>query len=184
MSWRTQGLYLHRTRKPHAIVGLPLRVLLVAAVPLSFMLWFAGAHYWWLCFLLPLFSGRHNAYVGQTSSRYFRDQQHKHGSFRWQKGSAAWADLDIKIYPLPCLFPRSTTAREIQEKLWILLLLPVYNTQWNSKNPRRITSGKAEQQRYARMNGGVRKYAPRVLRFGIYAVVLVGAIYSGWERWF
>ena len=183
MSWRTQGLYLHRTRKPHAVLGLPLRALAVAAVVLAFWAWFVGEGWWPLAFALVLFSGRHNAYVGQTGSRYFRDTQHTVGDFARGKASSPWSDLDIKIYPLPCLFPRNVTAREIQEKLWIMALWPVYNTEWNTKNPRRIKRGKAVQQRVARELGGVRKYAPRVLRLALYGVVMIGLVYQGWESW-
>lgn len=183
MSWKTQGLYLHRTRKPHAIVGLGLRFLVPASIALAFWAWLLGESWWWLCFGLILFSGRHNGYVGETGSRFFRDAQHTVGDFARGKAASAWSDLDIKIYPLPCLFPRSVTAREIQEKMWIMLLLPVYNVEWNTKNPRRIKRGKAVQQRVAREMGGVRKWTPRALRVALYAVVLVGTIYTGWERW-
>lgn len=184
MSWRTQGLYLHRTRKPYAVLGLGLRFLVPVTVVASWGAWITGYRFWWLLFGLVLFSGRHNAYVGQTSSRYFRDGQHSVGDFARGKGPSAWSDLDIKIYPLPCLFPRSVTAREIQEKFWILILLPVYNTEWNSKNPRRIKKGKYVQQRLARNAGGMRKWIPRAARYGLYAVIIVGSIYSGWEKWF
>lgn len=174
MSWRTQGLYLHRTRKPHAVVGLGLRWLVPAAVALAWLMWALGDP-WWLAPLLLLFSGRHTAYVGQTSSRYFRDSQHQMGSTKYGTPGAAWSDLDLKIYPLPCLFPRSVMAREIQEKLWIFLLLPVYNVEWNSKNPRRIKRTVAINQRIARTQKSARMWVPRVLRGALLLAVLGGA---------
>lgn len=184
MSWRTMGCYVWRTRKPHAVLGLGLRFLVPLAVVLAWAGWMVGQEGWWIAFLLPLFSGRHNAYVGQTGSRYFRDNQHLYGDSRYGAAGKAWADLDPKVYPLPCLFPRSRWWREVCEKAWILLLLPVYNTEWNSKNPRRIKPIKAQQQRWARNSNSVKKWAPRAARVGLYAVLTVAAIYSGWEKWF
>ncbi len=188
MSWKRSGIYLHRTRKPYATLGIPLRVTLAAgvvlAVVMAFTNWFAGQEwFWWLPLLLPIFSGRHNAYVGHTSSRFHRDNQHKLGSSTWGKASAAWADLDLKIYSLPCAFPRSKQAREIQEWLYIKLLLPVYNVEHNKTNPRKITRGKAQSQRWAREQGGMRRWVPRTLRLGLYLTVGMALIYSGWEKW-
>lgn len=184
MSWRTQGLYVHRTRKPQAVVGLGLRFLVPVAIVTAWAAWMYGSDWWWLCFGLVLFSGRHIAYVGQTSSRYFRDQQHAGGDYARGHVGSPWGDLDLRIYPLPCLFPRHKVAREIQEKLWIMLLLPVYNVEWNSKNPRRIKRGTAVRQRIARDRRTARMWAPRLLRLAVYGVVFAGAVYSGWERWF
>lgn len=184
MSWRTQGIYLWRTRKPHAVLRLGLRFLVPAGVVAAWAAWMYGTPWWWLCFTAVLFSGRHNAYVGQTSSRYFRDNQHRYGDSRYGAAGKPWMDLDPKVYPLPCFFPRSRTAREVQEKLWIFLLLPVYNIEWNTKNPRRVKPATAQRQRWAREGRGVRKWVPRLARLGLYAALLMGAIYSGWEKWF
>lgn len=105
------------------------------------------------------FIGRHTAYVGETSSRYHRDRQHVFGGGRYGHVAKMWADLEPKVYPLPCLFPSWKWSRKAQEKVWILLLWPVYNDQWNRWNPRRITLGQAERQRWARdkrMKNGAR----------------------------
>ena len=181
--WKTRGLYLHRTRKPHAVVGLGLRFLVPTAIVAAFVGWFAGWPAWWLCFALALFSGRHNAYVGQTSSRWHRDNQHRMGSSTYGTPGAAWADLDMKIYPIPCFFPRKVWAREFQEKLWIKLLLPVYNVEWNKGNPRKISRAKAQAQRWARQSKGWGMIMPRLARLGIYAAIVSGIAYTGWEKW-
>lgn len=98
---------------------------------------------------LPII-GRHTAYVGETSSRYHRDRQHRYGGGTYGATAKMYSDLDLKIYPLPCLFPNNATARKAQEWLYIKLMLPVYNVQHNRHNPRRITPRQAERQRWAR----------------------------------
>jgi hypothetical protein len=181
--WRRCGCYLWRTRKPHAIVGLGLRFLVPVAIATAWITWMLGNPVWWLAFLLPLFSGRHNAYVGETGNRFFRDRQHIHGSYRYDTAGKPWSDLDPKVISLPCLFPSNELARAIQEKIYIWIFLPVYNVEWNTKNPRRIKPGKAEQQRWARDANGFRKWTPRLLRVALYAVLFIGMVWSGWERW-
>ncbi len=155
--WRECGLYVHRTRKPHAFLGLPI-------------------------------IGRHFAYVGQTSSRYHRDRQHRYGGGRWNAVAKPYTDLDLKIYPWPCVFPRWEWARKTQEKFWILVLLPVYNDEWNKANPRRIPIGKAEAQRWAR-DAARGRYGIGVnlgraaARWALMLTVLAGAGWSAWEMW-
>lgn len=151
--WKRCGCYVWRTRKPHAIVGLP-------------------------------FIGRHTAYVGQTGSRYFRDNQHRFGDGRYGVGGKSWADLEPKVYPLPCILPHVKFARELQEKVWIKLLMPVYNTEWNKGNPRRISPIKAQQQRWARDKHRLKfNIMPALLRVALMLVVFSGLIYTGWEKW-
>jgi hypothetical protein len=178
VSWKTQGLYLWRTRKPNAIVGLPLRWCLAFVVLVAPWAYFAGERFWWLSFVTLLLSGRHNAYVGHTSSRYFRDRQHIRGSYRYGTVGKPWSNLDPKPYSIPCLFPGSLWARRVQEKLWIWMLLPVYNVEWNTKNPRRIKPGRAEQQRWARDANGWRKWTPRAARAGVLLAAVAG---FGWQ---
>lgn len=128
------------------------------------------------------FIGRHNAYVGETSSRYFRDRQHKSGDFARGKAAAAWSDLDPKTYPLPCLFPHWKWSRKIQEKLWIFLLMPVYNEQWNKHNPRRISRHKAQNQRWARDKTGVKVNLGRVaVRYSIGWTLVVLLMWGGYQ---
>ncbi len=150
MSWKTRGNYVWRTRKPHSMLGLSLRTLLLAGLAGGVVMWMMGGP-WWLAFLAPLFSGRHTAYVGQTGSRYHRDRQHLHGDSRYGATGKPWADLEPKVYPLPCLFPRWAWSRKLNEKLMILLLLPVYNIQDQVKwNPRKVGKDLAQRQRWAR----------------------------------
>jgi hypothetical protein len=124
-TWREAGCYLHRARKPHAWIGLP-------------------------------FIGRHNAYCGETSAREYRDAQHlgQAHTGMYSGTEASWSDLDVKIYPLPCLFPNSARARKVQETLWIALLKPVYNVQKNWLNPRRISRRRALEMRGQRVLSG------------------------------
>lgn len=96
------------------------------------------------------FVGRHFAYVGETGSRYHRDPQHVRGGGTYGAVAKPWSDLDPKVYPLPCLFPNSQRSRLFHEKLYTRILLPVYPTENNTGNPRRITSEHAQAQRAAR----------------------------------
>jgi hypothetical protein len=138
---------------------------------------------------MPLI-GRHTAYVGETGSRYFRDRQHVYGDARYAAPDKPWSDLQPKVYPLPCLFPHVAWARKAQEKIWIKLLMPVYNTEWNGGNPRRIKPMKAQQQRWARdairkSTGGLIKLnvMPALARLALMLVIFSGLVYTGWEKW-
>ena len=148
-NWKTRGNYLVRTRKPHAPLGLSLRWLLLAATVLGSALYVADG-WWWLAPLLLLFSGRHTAYVGQTSSRYHRDRQHRGLDTARGVPASPWSDLEPRWYPLPSL-PWWKWSRELSEKLWTWLLCPVYPVPnqpvWNL---RRISKTRAAAQRAAR----------------------------------
>lgn len=99
---------------------------------------------------LPII-GRRNGYVGQSSSRYHRDRQHLHGDSTYGAPGASWSDLAPKAYPLPCLFHGWKWARLAQERIWITLLLPVYNVQGQAPwNLRRVSRARARDQRWAR----------------------------------
>ncbi len=126
---------------------------------------------------LPII-GRHTAYVGETSSRYHRDRQHRYGGGTYGHTAKMWADLDPKVYALPCLLPWWKPARKAQEKLWILLLAPVYNVQWNGWNPRRITPRQLERQRWARDASGMRVNVGRALSRGALTLGLLAL--AGW----
>jgi hypothetical protein len=136
-TWREAGCYMHRTRKPHAPIGLPI-------------------------------IGRHTAYVGETGSRYHRDRQHRFGGGTYGATAKVYADLDLKIYPLPCLWPNWKAARKVQEWLYIKALFPVYNVQHNGTNPRRIKPRVAESQRWERDKQ--RELGLRTLNLGRVAV--------------
>jgi hypothetical protein len=149
--WRKRGLYVWRTRKPHAFLGLPV-------------------------------VGRHLAYVGMTSSRFHRDQQHLFGTAT--APPAPWSDLSPKPYPLPCLFPGWLFARRVQEKLWIFLLFPVYNDQWNHHNPRRITRSYARTLRLRRQAGGRRFNAGLALIRAPFTIGLLLLVMWSWgQNW-
>lgn len=94
------------------------------------------------------FIGRHWAYVGQTTSRYHRDRQHK--GLDPRVPASPWSDLDPKWYPLPSL-PWWRWSRELSEWFWTIVLLPVYpvpkQAPWNL---RRISKASAVRARAAR----------------------------------
>ncbi len=115
------------------------------------------------------FIGRHFAYVGETSSRWHRDQQHL---------AKVWADLDVKVYPLWCPFPHVRWVRKSMEWIYIKTLFPVYNVQHNGTNPRRITPATATGQRAMRNNGMRVAFGRAVARFALGFTVLAGVAYS------
>lgn len=138
------------TRRPFALWSIPLPFLLLLSAACSGAMLLRGAGWWALLPLLLLkCSGRHIAYVGETGSRSARDLEHIYGGGRWDAKPKPWNDLKPVVYSLPSLhwfrWSRRTT-----EKLWIWLLLPVYNVQHNTKNPRRIKPWVAEKQRATR----------------------------------
>jgi hypothetical protein len=182
-TWRTSGCYLWRVRKPHAFLGLPLRWCLVAGVMLGVLLHALDA-WWWLAFLAPLCSGRHNGYVGQSGNRRRRDGEHIYGSEKYGTKPKPWADLDPKCYPLPCLFPWWQWARERQEWLWIKILLPVYNVLLQNRfNFRQIKPKRAEAQRSARDRTGLKANLGRALARGtVVLLFLAGTGWIGWEQ--
>lgn len=124
------------------------------------------------------FIGRHFAYGGETGSRYHRDLQHIRGGGSYSTLPKPWSDLDPKPYPLPCFFPNNRRFRQFQEKLYIRLLLPVYNVEHNKGNPRRITPRKAAQQRAERdAYGKITVVAHLALRWVIIGSVVGIAAY-------
>lgn len=174
-NWKTRGNYAWRTRKPHAPFGISTRWLAAGAVLLGLGLYVAGG-WWWLAPLLLIFSGRHWAYVGQTSSRYHRDRQHR--GLDPRHNASPWSDLDARVYPLPSL-PWWKWSRELSEWFWTIVLLPVYpvpkQAPWNL---RRISKASAARQRGARDRrratpGG--RTAQRVIDFSVTLGKLGGA---------
>jgi hypothetical protein len=146
-TWRQAGCYVHRARKPHAPIGLPV-------------------------------IGRHTAYVGQSNSRAHRDAQHLLGGGTYRATAKSYADLDVKIYSLPCLFPNWRRARLVQEQLWIWLLWPVYNVQGNRWNPRRITPAAALRQRQARNSSSGWNIDRAVVRWLFWLTVIAIAVFA------
>ncbi len=188
MSWKTRGCYVWRTRKPHSLLGFGLRFWVPMAVGVACLLAALDGP-WWLSPVLLMFSGRHTAYVGQTGSRHFRDQQHLYGDQRYGAMGKPWSDLEPRVYALPCFFPGSKWGREFTEGLWIVLLLPIYNVQGNGKNPRRIKPATALRQRKAREAArrsfeGWLMMATVVVTRVCFGLLLLGAVgYGVWVTW-
>lgn len=184
MSWKTRGCYVWRTRKPYALFGFSLRWCLLAGAVVGLLLYALDGP-WWVALFAPLCSGRHTAYVGMTGNRYFRDRQHLYGDSRYGAAAKPWADLAPRVYPLPVLFSGWRWARKTQEWMWIKLLLPVYNIQDQVKwNPRKMSSAKAQQQRWARDSRGPAwrwgiAAARGVVAIGVWAIIGWGA----WQTW-
>lgn len=128
---------------------------------------------------LPII-GRHWGYVGMTSSRYHRDDQHLFGT------KSYWSDLNAKVYPLPCWFPGWERARLVQERLWTFVLWPVYPEQGNTWNPRRISRDRARAMRIARQAGGRRfNFTYALVRAPFTLALYLGLYWAGvaWDLW-
>lgn len=155
-SWRERGNYVWTTRKPFALWSIPLPFMLLLALLCSGAMLYSGARWWALLPLLLLkCTGRHIAYVGETGSRYRRDIEHIYGGGKFKAKPKPWSDLEPRVFAVPAL-PWWRWSRRLTEKLWIWLLLPVYNVQHNTRNPRRIKPWVAEKQRAVR-DGARRK---------------------------
>lgn len=141
------GIYLIRTRKPHAVLGLPI-------------------------------IGRHNGYVGLTSSYYHRERQHLLGGGVYNARRKDWADLEPKFYRLLPL-PNWRWLLELAEWVAIGLLLPVYNVKKQAPwNVRRISPRKAESQAWGRAKRGPLDYLWRAaVRWALYLSVVALATY-------
>ncbi len=152
-SWKTRGNYVWTTRRPFALWSIPLLWLLLLAAICSAAMLLQGAGWWSVLPLLLLkCSGRHIAYVGQTGSRSARDLEHIYGGGKFKALPKPWSDLKPRVYSLPS-FHWWKWSREFTERFWIVLLLPVYNVQHNTKNPRRIKPWVAQRQRAVRDAG-------------------------------
>jgi hypothetical protein len=178
------GVYLFRTRKPGAFYGWSLRWALVGMTAVGALLYALGG-WWWLAPLCLLMSGRHSAYVGQTSNYARRLKQHLEGDVRWGAKPKDWNDLEPRFYRLPTLFPRHEIARLIQEWVYVQILLPAYNVKlqppWNA---RRIRPSTAAHQRALRGRLGLWYRIPRaVFRYGLVIAIFAGSVWltpGGW----
>jgi hypothetical protein len=100
---------------------------------------------------VPLLS-YHVGYVGETSSFYHRDQQHRYGlSAHGPCRAKPWADLIVSCYRIP--LPNWRWLRRAVEQVLIFALAPVYNHKGNLWNPRRVPLGEALRQRADRDAG-------------------------------
>ncbi|MFL6145594.1 MAG: hypothetical protein ACJ72N_27500 [Labedaea sp.] len=117
----------------------------------------------------------HWCYVGETTSFYHRDQQHRFGLGQYGGVAKDWADLSPYValrIPLP---PWKWLLRSV-ETLVILALWPVYNVSKNRWNPRRIRPGTARMQRRQRDLG-----LPVInLRSGTVALIVLGCAVAAW----
>lgn len=148
------GVYIYRTRKPASLIGLlglRYRILVPCTVALAVTLCSFGVP-WLLAFPLLLATGRHFAYVGETTSFYHRHRQHTGNggtTDRFITDAAPWSDLDpVCVARLP--LPRWKWLLRSVETLMILALAPVYNDRKNHHNPRRIARPTALRQRLTR----------------------------------
>lgn len=131
------------------------------------------------------FVGRHFAYVGESNSRRHRDAQHLYGGGTYSSVPKHWADLDPKVYPLPCPFPQWAWTRKAMETFYVALFWPVYNDRKNRWNPRRISLTKQKQQRAERDMFGSKSVAAlsmvlRILAFGMATTALI-FIWNVWN---
>jgi hypothetical protein len=111
---------------------------------------------------LPIIS-RHFAYVGQTSSFWHRDRQHRGWTqtiggprdplylMGTETPGKPWMDLDPAVYHVG--LPNWKWLRLAIEAMLIWALFPVYNVQLNRHNPRRITPYMAGVHRAMRDRG-------------------------------
>lgn len=168
---RKGGVYVWRTKKPGALIGLPFTGCLAGAVVACVWLHVIGVA-WFIGLAVLLFSGTHFAYVGETVSFYHRERQHR-GNLdtedEFKSTGQPWADLNAKIVmriPLPTS-ARSALGKRVQkmmlrsvESFFIVIFAPVYNDAKNRWNPRRIPKAVAKAQRAARdrraRKGGLR----------------------------
>lgn len=149
------GVYVYRTRKPASLIGrlrLPWWTTPVMAGGMAALV-VATPVPWWMAAPAVLFaSGRHFAYVGETTS--FRDRHAQHlgnigSGAKFEQAGKPWADLDpVCVLRLP--LPRWKWLLRSVETLLIALLWPVYNHKKNLWNPRRIPLVSQRRQRYAR----------------------------------
>lgn len=174
------GVYVWRTRKPASILGLPFYACVAAGTMTAVGFYAFTSVPWFLGFLWLLASGRHTAYVGETTSISHRSRQHlgvclPHDEY--PSTGQPWADLGPKLV-LFIKLPRWKWLLRSVETLFILLLWPVYNHSKNKWNPRRIPLTTAKRMREKR-NG--RKFRRTFNIRPIHIVLFVGfAILAGW----
>lgn len=149
------GVYVYRARKPASLIGrlnLPEWTGLAGAVIAGTAGELLGVP-WYLTAPLGLsLSGRHFAYVGETTS--FRDRHAQHmgnigSGAKFEQRAKPWADLDPRCVARFRL-PRWKWLLRSTETLIMLLTWPVYNDKKNRWNPRRIPLVSARRQRFAR----------------------------------
>lgn len=156
---RGGGVYVYRTRKPGSLIGYVLGRLGGVpwyAWPIATGIACAANHMlgspWWIGLSLLLCTGRHFAYVGETTSFHARHRQHignEGTGDKWEKKAKPWADLDPKCVARLRL-PKWKWLLRTVETMLIFLLAPVYNDKKNKANVRRVTLRMQARQRHAR----------------------------------
>jgi hypothetical protein len=117
----------------------------------------------------------HWGYVGETSSFYHRDQQHRFGLGRYDTPAQPWSDLEPYV-AFRIHLPNWRWLRRSVETLVIAALWPVYNVSKNRWNPRRIRPATARMQRRQRDLG-----IPVInLRSGTVALVILACAVAAW----
>lgn len=96
---------------------------------------------------------RHFAYVGKTRNPGMRDLEHRAGGGRYGQTAKDWADLDPRRYVVWSSPDVRDWRLSLMEWIFIRILLPVYNVQHNTGNPRRVKPWKAKEYRAARRRG-------------------------------
>lgn len=149
------GVYIYRTRKPMSLIGklnLPDWVTFLGVVIAGVAGEMIGAPWYVTAPAGLLITGRHFAYVGETTS--FRDRHAQHlgnigSGAKYEQAGKPWSDLHPRcVLRIP--LPRWKWLLRTVETLAIMLTWPVYNHKKNLWNPRRIPLVSARRQRYAR----------------------------------
>lgn len=152
---RGGGVYVYRTRKPMSLIGklrLPWWSTPVAAAGAALSVAVMDVPWYFAAPAVLYASGRHFAYVGETTS--FRDRHGQHmgnvgTGAKFESRAKPWADLDpVCVLRIP--LPRWKWLLRSVETLLIALLWPVYNHKKNLWNPRRIPLTSQRRQRFAR----------------------------------
>lgn len=140
---RGPGVYVWRTRKPAAILGLP----------------FFGRHF---AYVGETTSVQHRSrqHVGKPLP-----------GDKFPKIGQPWCDLNPKMVLFISLPPWKWLLRSV-ETLVMLVTWPVYNHKKNLWNPRRIPMHVAIRQRHAR-DGRARRWSLNVRPFHFVVVVLI-----------
>lgn len=176
------GVYLIRTRKPNAPLGLSLRWVLLLIPAAAGALHLVG---WpiWLALALVVLAGRHNGYVGLTNSYVHRERQHLQGGGTYRVQAKDWADLEPRFWRILPL-PDWRWLLEAAESLLIALLLPVYNVKKQAPwNLRKISLKTAARQRRMRDRHGLAyKVSVLVARWVIIGAVFALSIYAAYSR--
>jgi len=153
MSKRAGGLYVWRTDKPHAIIGLPI----------------IGRHF--------AYAGMTNSYYWREQQQLKGSVKYGTAPYSWSD----LRPKRYKVLPLHPFWTHGRHRRKVMkalETLLIWVLCPVYNdTQQAPYNLRRISRRSAAAQRVARDELGIAaRYAKAFLRLCVWVMLIIAAI--------